>query len=236
VSELRVEVVRGRAGDLHARPWPEPLEPMLWVHVVEVPAIVLGSTQPDDVVDRRACERAGIDVARRRSGGGAVLLVPGEVTWVDVVLPVGHDQIGTFGRDVHDPVRRLGGALASTIRSRAGIDVHGASPVRVASAMEPTEWSRTVCFDGLGPGEVVIDGHKAIGMSQRRSRGAVRIQCAWYRRHEPDDILELLSPAHRPPAGVLRRASPIEPGWNDDLMGVIREGSWSGGGEMGQNG
>ena len=30
---------------------------------------------------------AGIEVVRRRSGGGAVLLVPGEVLWVDVVVP-----------------------------------------------------------------------------------------------------------------------------------------------------
>ena len=61
------------------------------VHVFEVerPALVLGSAQPDDVVDRAACAAAGVEVVRRRSGGGAVLLEPGGVVWVDVELPRG---------------------------------------------------------------------------------------------------------------------------------------------------
>ena len=33
------------------------------------------------------CEAAGVDVVRRRSGGGVVLLVPGECLWLDVVVP-----------------------------------------------------------------------------------------------------------------------------------------------------
>ena len=37
-----------------------------------------------------ACAAPGVEVVRRRSGGGAVLLVPGEVVWFDVVVPVAH--------------------------------------------------------------------------------------------------------------------------------------------------
>ena len=43
------------------------------------PAVVLGSTQPEATVDAGAAAAAGLDVVRRRSGGGAVLaLTPAE--------------------------------------------------------------------------------------------------------------------------------------------------------------
>ena len=54
---------------------------------VDRPALVLGSTQRAEVVDERACADAGVEVVRRRSGGGAVLLEPGAVVWFDVVVP-----------------------------------------------------------------------------------------------------------------------------------------------------
>ncbi len=52
--------------------------------------LVLGSTQSEAVVDRRpGCDAAGISVVRRSSGGGAVLVAPGDPVWVDVWIPVG---------------------------------------------------------------------------------------------------------------------------------------------------
>ena len=41
----------------------------------ERPAVVLGSGQAADVIDAAEAESHGIDVVRRRSGGGAVLVV-----------------------------------------------------------------------------------------------------------------------------------------------------------------
>ena len=55
-----------------------------------------------------ACRRAGVDVVRRRSGGGAVLLRPGEVTWIDVIVPAGTLAGPT---DVHAPMVWLGQLL-----------------------------------------------------------------------------------------------------------------------------
>ena len=37
-------------------------------------------------VDLEACAGAGVEVVRRRSGGGAVLVEPGSVVWVDVLV------------------------------------------------------------------------------------------------------------------------------------------------------
>ena len=94
----QVQRARSSATDFHARDVPEPAERAVWVCEASGPALVLGSAQPEDGVDRAACAAAGVDVVRRRSGGGAVLVVPGEVLWVDLVLPVGdalwQDDVG----------------------------------------------------------------------------------------------------------------------------------------------
>ena len=88
-----IEHASGSASVFHG--WePEPGAGRLarWFSV-DAPALVLGSAQRDDVVDADACAAAGVEVVRRRSGGGAVLLLPGEVTWLDVVVPAGSTDV-----------------------------------------------------------------------------------------------------------------------------------------------
>ena len=63
-------------------------------------------------MDHEACERAGVAVVRRRSGGGAVLLVPGEVTWLDVIVPPGS---AGWSDDAHVPMVWLGRHLAAVL-------------------------------------------------------------------------------------------------------------------------
>ena len=58
--------------------------------------------------------------------------------------------------------------------------------------MRRSEWSDLVCFDGLAPGESTIEGAKLVGISQRRTRAAARLQCCWYHRYEPTDLVDLL--------------------------------------------
>ena len=89
VSDFGLLLTRGGAAELHERAVPDPVVPVVWWHEVTTPALVLGSSQDASVVDVDACRRAGVDVVRRRSGGGAVLLIPGEVVWFDVIVPVG---------------------------------------------------------------------------------------------------------------------------------------------------
>ncbi|MFN8017897.1 MAG: hypothetical protein U0P45_07215 [Acidimicrobiales bacterium] len=180
-----VERFRGPAAAFHERPIPEPAGPALWWFEVERPSLVLGSTQPSEVVDLAALRAAGTDVARRRSGGGAVHLVPGATTWVDVILPASDPR---WTDDVGRSFGWLGDAWASVL-ARLGhpnAEVHAGELVR-------TRWSGLVCFAGLGPGEVRLDGRKVLGISQRRTRGAARFQCALLHRWEPLPMLELLS-------------------------------------------
>jgi len=62
------------AGMLHAS-WPavetHPSQRTLAVCRVTGPAVVLGSTQAESLVDLRRAGARGIEVVRRRSGGGA---------------------------------------------------------------------------------------------------------------------------------------------------------------------
>ncbi|HMK10933.1 MAG TPA: hypothetical protein VK461_05105, partial [Acidimicrobiales bacterium] len=77
-----VERLRGRAAELHEREIPDPVDREVWILEVTEPALVLGSAQ--SLVDV-----PGLAVCQRRSGGGAVLVRPGEVLWVDVIVPRG---------------------------------------------------------------------------------------------------------------------------------------------------
>lgn len=178
------------AAEFHGRDVPEPARPEVWWHRIDGPALVLGSTQGPAVVDEPAARAAGVDVVKRRSGGGAVLLVPGEVTWVDVIVPRGGPG---WADDVHTPMRWLGRHLRTAFERLGvgGTEVH-------AGPLVSTAWSRLLCFDGLGPGELTVDGRKLVGISQRRTRHWARLQTCWYSRYDHRDLLRLLAEKDRP--------------------------------------
>jgi lipoate-protein ligase A len=168
------------------------------VRVCEVtgPALVLGSTQADEDVDAAAAARAGLEVVRRRSGGGAVLVEPGHLVWVDVVLPAG-DPLWEV--DVGRAFWWLGRAWAGAL---AAVGVTGAVVHRGGVVASP--WSRLVCFAGLGPGEVTLAGRKVVGMAQRRTRHAALFQCAVPLHWDPARLLAVLAldPAERAAAAA----------------------------------
>lgn len=186
-----VERVRGSATDFHGRELPTDGQRHLWWFEVATPALVLGSTQSVEVVDHQACRRHGVEVVRRRSGGGAVLLVPDEVVWLDVI--VGRDD-PMWDDDVGRAMWWVGEAWADALGHLGVADEGGIRPTVHRGGMVTTEWSRLVCFAGLGPGEVTLGGRKLVGISQRRSRGVARFQCALYRRWTPEHLVELLMP------------------------------------------
>ena len=191
-SPYRLVRSASSAAEFHARPVPDPARCEIWRHDITTPALVLGSSQDVSVVDRDACDRAGVDVVRRRSGGGAVLLLPGEVTWIDVIVPAGS---GGWSDDVHRPMVWVGhhlvNAIATLLDPGQEVTVH-------EGAMRSTASSSLVCFDGVGAGEVLVDGRKLVGISQRRTRHAARLQCCWYSTYDPSRLVELLAPNLRP--------------------------------------
>lgn len=171
-------------------------------------ALVLGSTQPD-------AHARGIDVVRRRSGGGAVLLAPGELTWLDLVVPrsspLWHDDVGRAMHWVGD------------MWSRALADLGMVTTVH-HGGLRHSPWSRTICFAGLGPGEVVDDlGRKVVGVSQRRTRAGARFQTVAYHRGRVSgivDVVDLGATAEQAVAALDAETSvvPVDP---EDLKAAL---------------
>lgn len=179
-----LERVRSGAAAHHAREPQEPVRRQVWVVDTEAPALVLGSTQSESHADRAACAAGGVDVVRRRSGGGAVLVVPGDSVWVDVVIPR-HDEY--WGDDVGRSANWLGRLWADALAD-VGLD----DAVVHAGALAATPWSSMVCFANLAPGEVRSGPAKVVGISQRRTRRWARFQCVLHRHWDPVALVGLL--------------------------------------------
>lgn len=177
-----VEQRCGTAGD-HLGP-SEPAGRLVRRLEVTRPALVLGSSQPLAHVDQPAAAAAGVEITRRRSGGGAVLLAPRSTLWVDVSIPP-DDPLAA--RDVGRAFHWLGGAWAEAL-SALGFEAcfHD-------GALERRPWSERICFAGLGPGEVTVEGAKVVGMSGRRTRGSHLFQCCALLAWDPRPILALLA-------------------------------------------
>ncbi len=179
----RVVELAGSAVELHHR---EAVHEPRTVTLCRVsdPALVLGSTQPDEDVDRARAASLGLDVVRRRSGGGAVLVEPDALAWVEV--SVSRDD-PLWVPDVQRAFWWLGQAWADALTALGvtGADVHRGAPLATA-------WSAKVCFAGTGAGEVSVGGRKVMGMAQRRTRAGALFQCAALVRWDAPRLLAVL--------------------------------------------
>jgi len=214
MNRWSVEHVTGTAGELHQLDvdWSRR---SVRVNHVTAPAIVLGSAQVGaDVIDEASAERSGSEVVTRRSGGGVVLLAPGDHVWLDVVVPR-DDPL--WDDDVSRAGWWLGEAWASAITAlgrQPGVD-HVAIHRRGVS---DRTLGRLVCFAALGPGEVVIDGRKAVGVSQRRTRGGARFQCTAMTTWDPQATLSVIRPelvTQDLVEALTARVVALEPWWGE---------------------
>lgn len=179
--------MRTRSGSpaaLHAADLPVRATPTVWVMEATSAAIVLGSTQASPTVDAASAAAAGLAVARRRSGGGAVLVRPSELLWLDVVIPRGD------ARWDDDVVRSSAWLGALFIEVLAAVGFGGA--VAHAGPLVRSPWSALACFAALGPGEVSLEGRKVVGISQRRTREQARFQCAVPLGGDPAELADHL--------------------------------------------
>jgi lipoate-protein ligase A len=170
------------------------------------PAVILGSSQPEATIDAGRAAAAGVDVARRPSGGGAVLVVPGEAIWADVFLPAG-DPL--WRDDVGVAFHWLGRAWAEAL-TEVGVTARA-----YEGPMRHSVWSKLICFAGVGPGEVLDagSGGKIVGLSQRRTRTHARFQCCALLRWDPAALVALLAapPVEAPVADLAEVASGVGP-------------------------
>jgi hypothetical protein len=131
---------------------------------------VIGSTQPDALVRHDRAEAAGIEVCRRRSGGGLVYLDPRTDCWIDAVVPAGSPL---WEDDVGLAFLWLGRRWASVLDGFLG----PAGPALLHRPRSAGRRGRPLwCFGEMGHGEVTIGGSKVVGLSQRRTRHWLRLQ------------------------------------------------------------
>jgi lipoate-protein ligase A len=202
-SGWEMTVRSGPAGELHGLELPADGRRHMWVLDPLRPALVLGSTQDEDVADRAALDRRGIELVRRRSGGGAVFLDPARMLWVDLVVPR-YDPL--WDEDVTASFRWLGHSWRRALAARGILaDVHG-------EGYERTSWSSLVCFAGIGSGEVLVDGRKVVGLSQRRTREVARFQ----------SVVELGDGPPLAPETVDLLAEPADPAARAELATWLR--------------
>ena len=185
------------AGGWHVRRWQRPggrpprragprgAGRSIWLLEAESRALVLGSTQRPVMVDAAAALDLGVDIVRRRSGGGVVLVEPATTVWIDVILPAG-DPLWD------DDVGRAAGWVGRSWQ--AALASLGVGPTEVhEGALACGPLGRLVCFATVGAGEVTTpERRKLVGISQRRTRDAARFQCAAYSRWEPEPLVRLL--------------------------------------------
>jgi hypothetical protein len=184
------------------------LHHQIWVHQVERTAVVLGSTQRFETGSGPSAgvslERAfaltdgtggPVELCRRRSGGGLVVVDPTASLWVDIIVPtwspLHHDDLARsfrwFGRiwqevlaEEFQRVRRPGGSPA----------VHTVEPDRRRRARDRPFH----CFAEPGHGEVTVEGRKVVGLSQRRTRSWSRLQSLALLRWNGEAVNQILAP------------------------------------------
>lgn len=192
-----VEHLVATAAEVHGRELAADAGPAVWVIEATDKALVLGSAQQMGDVDLDEAGRGGIDVVRRRSGGGAVLVDAADVVWIDVVIgrddPLWQDDVG------------LGALWLGEVWCRvlAGLG-HDAEMHR--APMGRDSLARVACFVGRAPGEVLLGGRKVVGVSQRRTRHWVRMQCACLLRWDGATLVDLLRPLSDADAERIRDA------------------------------
>jgi lipoate-protein ligase A len=152
-----------------------------FIRRVDRSTLVLGSTQDAGIVDMAAVAARGVELARRRSGGGAVLVQPDRAVWVDTWVPR-DDPL--WNDDVAQSGAWVGRWWAESLGT-ADLEVHGGPPIR-------SQWSDLICFAGVAAGEVRHRGRKVVGVAQWRGREGSMCHSLAYLGVDWADLTELL--------------------------------------------
>jgi lipoate-protein ligase A len=139
--------------------------PTLRLYEWDPPCLTLGKHQGFDAADLEFCRREGIDVARRPTGGRA-LLHHLELTY-SVIAPLGTPPLPT---GLQEAYQLICSSLVQACRD-LGIDAEltgGEVNLRL-----PNPTSTSPCFEAPAEGEVVVAGRKLIGSAMRAHTGCV---------------------------------------------------------------
>jgi len=125
-------------------------------------ALVLGSSQTEAGIRKFLHSLPDCNIVKRASGGGIVLIGPEQQVWIDIFIPK-DDPL--YVEDIIKSPIWLGeawGKVLSVLFGEKYVEIHRGRLVGSTAKL--------ICFSGIGPGEVLLDGLKAVGISQRRIR------------------------------------------------------------------
>lgn len=134
-----------------------------WVY--DHAGVVLGCSQKGMVPAADAMQRAGIALAERDAGGGAVLVGPWMLS-ASIVLPASH--VAAKGGALA-AFKRIGSAFAAVLQE-LGIAAELVTPEQARQAAAEPQWA---CYGGLSPWEVTVGRRKIVGLAQVRRRNGV---------------------------------------------------------------
>ena len=127
----------------------------------------MGSSQKPDRFDQQRLAQHQVELAPRRSGGGAVYIDPNSTVWIDVVAP---RTSSLWSSELAENFLIVGRLWQQALMSL------GVSTQLCAEAPERTPAASLACWAGVGWGELTIEGAKVVGLSQRRTRWGARVQ------------------------------------------------------------
>ena len=139
--------------------------PVIRIYAWPCPAVSLGRHQKSaPLLDVEGCEREGIEIVRRPTGGKAILHAIGDITY-SVVAPV---EEAPLSRDVLGSYAGVNEALVS------GLGMLGIrAVVRDPAPIWPETGVDFGCFESPGRHEVYWAGRKLVASAQRRTGGVV---------------------------------------------------------------
>ena len=180
------------------------------ISVVEpvCPHVVLGSSEREKAfMDFSYMEREGIQLASRRSGGGAVIVIAEDLLWLDVFVPT---RSRFWLEDIKRSSLWMGGIWLDALQS-ISVDCLLYDGQFIRSSL-----SDLVCFAGKGPGEIFINDQKIVGISQRRSRQGTQFQCGLILNWNPGHLINIFKGAPIPDVGERIQASGTGAGCSRD--------------------
>lgn len=180
--------------------------------IPESMALVLGSRQSEHLIDRKRAAQRNIEVIRRRSGGGIVLVDPHRSLWIDI--EIGADD----PRYVAEPLGMMEQVGRWWLAALTSLDCVPPDIWQFVGQTGNDSNGELVCFAGRSHGELMVEQSKLVGLSQRRTRDGARVQGQLHFVDPTDEILALLV---EEATGALQRPAIVDEQVRDVLNGGL---------------